>query len=157
MRFGFVVRCGGLTVIAASVIASMSGSVIGATTSSATPRRSRPHAQFLVPWTTGRGKRTLGRFVIDGFIGYDLACHGPGRITLRLSAASELASLRCPRSGVITDTGGLNPPRKPRHVVVRITAAPNDHWIVLFYQIGRNSSGTVNIPVGPLNRFTHRY
>jgi hypothetical protein len=146
-----------LRVITIGVFASMSGCFVGATESSATPPHSEHQGQFLVPWTTGRGNRTLGRFVVDGFIGYDLACHGPGRLTLRLSGASETTSLRCPRSGVTTGTSGFLPPRAPRHVVVRITAAPTDHWIVLVYQVGRNSSRTVDIPVGPLNRFIHRY
>jgi hypothetical protein len=141
-----------LMIITVGVFASMSGCLIGATESSATPPHSMHQVQFLVAWTTGRGNRSLGRFVVDGFIGYGLACHGPGRLTLRLSGASESAGLRCPRSGVIESTSGFLPPRAPRHVVIRITAAPTDHWIVEVDQESRNFKGTVNIPVGPLNR-----
>ena len=130
---------------------------IGAAESSATLTRSEQHVQFLVPWTTGRGSRALGRFVVDGFVGYDVACHGPGGLTLRLSGVAETAFLRCPRSGVSTDASGFLPPRVPRHVVVRVTAAPADHWIVEVDQESRKFSGLVNIPMGPLNRFIHRY
>lgn len=157
MRFGCIRRRGMLRAITVGVFASMSGCFIGAPESSATLPHSEHRAPFLVAWTTGHGNGTLGRFVIDGFIGYYVACHGPGRLTLRLSGASETASLLCPRSGVSTDAGGFLPPRAPRHVVVRITAAPTDHWIVEVDQESRNFSGSVNIPVGPLNRFIHRY
>jgi hypothetical protein len=92
--------------------------------------------------------RALGRFVVDGFVGYDVACHGPGRLTLRLSGVSETAFLRCPRSGVSTNASGFLPPRVPRHVVVRVTAAPAERWIVEVDQESRKFSGLVNIPMG---------
>jgi hypothetical protein len=158
MGLGRVARRELLTVITVSGLVLIAGCFIGATASSATPRHSHEHAQFLVPWTTGHGNRTLGRFVVDGFIGYNLGCHGPGRrLTLHLSTAYETASVPCSRSGAFTDLGGYLPPSALRHIVVRITAAPTDHWIVEVDQESRNGSGTVSIPVGPLNRFIQRY
>lgn len=132
-------------------------SVLGVTATSATSPRSQRGVDFVVPWTTGRGSRVLARFVLDGSIGANLACHGPGRLTLRLSSRPELVSLRCPRSGVASSDGGSFPPRKARSVVASITAPPAVRWIVEIDQERRYYSGTVTLPLGPLNRFMQRY
>jgi hypothetical protein len=155
MRFGYISRRGMLKVITVGVFASMSAGLMGATQSRAGAARSRHHTPFLLPWTTGRGSRTLGTVVVDGFIGFGLACHGPGRVTLQLPGAYGTASMPCARSGAREEFGVYPFLRAPRHVVVRITAAPTAHWIVEVDQENRPSSGT--IPVGPLNRFIHRY